>query len=308
MNEHFIDKFKNIHGDKYKYILKEKINTTSKIDIICHIHGTFNQLVHNHLRGAGCPACGNVKHGLSKRIKLEDFKNKASLIHDNKYIYDLVKFEYNNDLIDIICPAHGVFKQYVSHHYTKQKLGCPSCSFEKSSSQKRLKYDEFVSKLDKDILNNFEFEFSKYKNMNSHIKIKCKTHNIEYDQIAQSFLKGHLGCIKCKCTSLGELKIKSFLDLKNINYIQQHSFDDCKFINKLSFDFYIPKFNICIEFDGIQHFKQLSRSGSDLEIQKKRDKAKNKYCKKHKIKLIRIPYWDSKNIDKFLAKELKNIF
>ena len=68
----------------------------------------------------------------------------------------------------------------------------------------------------------------------------------------------------------------------------------------------MPKYNICIEYDGRQHFEIVKKFGGlegfiDTKI---RDTIKNTYCKKNNIKLIRIPYWDFDNIEKILHKEI----
>ena len=44
-----------------------------------------------------------------------------------------------------------------------------------------------------------------------------------------------------------------------------------------------------------------------LEETQIRDRIKTKYCKKHKIKLIRIPYWDFDRIESIL-EEILNKF
>lgn len=66
----------------------------------------------------------------------------------------------------------------------------------------------------------------------------------------------------------------------------------------LRFDFYLPDYNTIVEFDGLQHFSSVplwdGREG--LEDRQERDKLKNKYCKKKKIILKRIPYWDLENL------------
>ncbi len=117
----------------------------------------------------------------------------------------------------------------------------------------------------------------------------------------------------CGCIiSRGEYEIRSWLKEHNFNYAQQYTFDDCVYKGKLKFDFAIlddrsnPK--ILIEYDGKQHYIPFGyMSDTDLfDISQTRDKIKNKYCKEHNIKLLRIPYWDFENIDKILSKELGN--
>ena len=113
-------------------------------------------------------------------------------------------------------------------------------------------------------------------------------------------LKGH-GCPKCN-RSKGELKISKLLDKLKINYIEQYSFNNCKNIYKLKFDFYLPNKNTCIEYDGIQHFKPIEIFGGEKKFcnTKKRDKIKTEYCKSNKIKLLRITVFNLNNIEAFL--------
>lgn len=56
--EQFIIDAKSIHGEKYDYSKSVyPSNFSQNIEIICNIHGSFNQRVGNHLNGAGCPKC-----------------------------------------------------------------------------------------------------------------------------------------------------------------------------------------------------------------------------------------------------------
>ena len=98
--------------------------------------------------------------------------------------------------------------------------------------------------------------------------------------------------------SKGESLLRSLFVKLSINFIPEYSFVDC--INPetgahLKFDFYLPDYHCCIEYDGEQHFKGWRKSRevkSSLEQVKFRDKLKNEYCKEHNILLIRIPYTD----------------
>lgn len=106
--------------------------------------------------------------------------------------------------------------------------------------------------------------------------------------------------------SYGEFKIEEFLIINKIHYIKEHTFDTCKNIKNLRFDFYLPSLNICVEYDGEQHFIAYSLYGGEnaLNITKKHDKIKNKWCKNNKIKLIRIPYNKKRKIYSILEEEL----
>jgi len=116
-------------------------------------------------------------------------------------------------------------------------------------------------------------------------------------------LRDNTGCPNCIFWK-GEYRIKECLE--NIRYFFQHRFSDCKDIRSLPFDFYIPNSNICIEYHGEQHYRDVKffNKGNGFKGLKKRDKIKEKYCKDNKIKLIVIPYWDYENIESILRKEL----
>lgn len=136
----------------------------------------------------------------------------------------------------------------------------------------------------------------------------CSCGNIVYISEGD-FVKGNnKSCGKCVTKSIGEKKIKDVLDKNDIEYKEEYSFNDCvnpKTRYKLRFDFYLPDYNCCIEYDGEQHFKQIKIfSSSSLEEIQYRDLLKTKYCKNHHIKLVRIPFYDLKKINSVYIKEL----
>jgi very-short-patch-repair endonuclease len=114
--------------------------------------------------------------------------------------------------------------------------------------------------------------------------------NGEFKQLPNDHLSGH-GCPICK-NSLGEMKIWNYLTEKNIKFESQKKFDGCKNKRLLPFDFYLPEYNICIEYDGIQHYKAIDIFGGEKEFQKRKnlDKIKSEFCNSNNIKLIRIKY------------------
>lgn len=124
---------------------------------------------------------------------------------------------------------------------------------------------------------------------------------------------GHTAsCGRC-CISRGEDRIKGALEELKISYVQQKTFEGCKnpkTNTKLRFDFYLPDYNCCIEYDGEQHFygprvKSSTRfTQEEVEKIQERDKIKDIFCSKQKINLIRIPYWDFDEISPEYLKDL----
>ena len=84
----------------------------------------------------------------------------------------------------------------------------------------------------------------------------------------------------------------------------QYTFNDCRDTNMLPFDYYLPKLNKCIEYDGQHHYFPVTFNGIPYEqadikhqITLKHDNIKNDFCKKNNIELLRIPYFEFKNIE-----------
>jgi len=157
---------------------------------------------------------------------------------------------------------------------------------------------------------------------------KCKKCGHEwYNFIGDMHVKNR-GCPKCN-KSKGENKIEEVLNTNNFIEILQKQYNKLNNIEKvknnyyisqkefngliglgngnLSYDFYIPKLNLLIEYQGEQHEKYIPgfhKSKKDFLKQVKHDKRKREYAKIHNIKLLEIWYWDFNNIEEILIKQL----
>lgn len=127
------------------------------------------------------------------------------------------------------------------------------------------------------------------------VRCLCDCGNINIVPISDLTSQHTVSC-GCIFKSKGETYIKELLEYFNIDYIPQKRFDDCKHKKSLPFDFYLPKYNLAIEYDGRQHFEPIEHWGGEkrfIELQK-HDDIKNTYCKNNNINLIRIPYTKTK--------------
>ena len=147
-------------------------------------------------------------------------------------------------------------------------------------------------------------------NHNRHSLWKCKCDcgndiTVTYGHLINGDTKS-CGCIK----SQGESKIKNILSQNNIIYESQKTFEDCRFPDTnmpARFDFYLPEYNILIEYDGRQHYVYTNsgwNTEEDFLKRKRRDEYKNNWCKGKNIKLIRIPYTDFDILDFNYIKEI----
>ena len=276
----FKDKCKKIHNDKYDYSLVDYVDQSTKIKIICPDHGEFMQPPKLHIRGNGCKKCSDDR----KKLNLEIFIKRSVKTHGDKYDYSLVDYVGANDKIKIICPIHGEFMQRPSEHYHK---GCDMCG-----GSANLTTNDFVEKSKKIHGNVYDYSLVDYVSRDVKVKIICKEHGIFY-QKAGVHLDGR-GCQMCIC-SKSEIKISKYLDDNKIECIKQKRFSDCKNMLPLPFDFYLPFYNICIEYDGKQHYNPVDRFGGVNGLAKRKflDKIKTDYCKDKNIILIRIKYTDN---------------
>lgn len=120
---------------------------------------------------------------------------------------------------------------------------------------------------------------------------------------AQALLSGNTkscGCVK----SHNEIRIRKFLQKHNIKYEAQKTFIGCIDNALLKFDFYLPEYNIVIEYDGEFHYIEFEKLKTNLNAQKRRDEIKTRYCEENDIILLRIPYWEKDNIESILSEWL----
>jgi hypothetical protein len=286
-NDKFINKAKSIHGDKYDYSKVNYINSRNKIIIICLEHGEFEQSPDKHIYSKnGCPKC-------SGRYKLtnDEFINKAKSIHGDKYDYSKVNYVNIKNKIIIICPKHGEFKQQADSHIN-QKSGCPKCVNKHNYSNY-----EFIERANKIHNDKYIYDEINYINNYTKVNIICPLHG-SFTQTPSNHLSGK-GCTVCSIPK-NELILKNLLNEKNIKYHHQHTFDNCKNVKLLPFDFYLPDYNICIEYNGKQHYEPIEFFGGEVGLlkQNKRDNLKIKFCKENNIKLLIIKY-DENTVDMF---------
>jgi len=142
----FIEKAKQIHGDKYDYSKVNYINKSTKVCIICPKHGEFLQCPESHLKGCGCPKCANEKATMTT----EQFIEKAKKVHGNNYDYSKVEYKGVHNPVLIHCNKCGNdFRQDANSHL--HGVGCPKCQ----SSHLEQEMQMFLTE------NNIEFEEQK---------------------------------------------------------------------------------------------------------------------------------------------------
>ena len=243
---------------------------------------------------------------MGKKLSFEEvkklFDDKGYILLETEYVNAHTKMKY-------VCPKHkdkGV--QEITANSIRSGKGCRYCGFERIADLYRLSLDDVKSIFEE---RGYELLEDEYVNNNTPMKYICPKHPNYIQEITFSNLyHRHQGCKYC-AGSNGEAKIRSLLEYCCVDFIEQHTFSNCKDRGLLRFDFYIPSKNICIEYDGEQHYRPIDFGGNgdfdtqeNFEKTQKHDEIKTQYCIDHNIHLIRIPYWDFDNIEEILKKEL----
>ncbi len=218
---------------------------------------------------------------------------------------ELLSKEYinNNEKLKFKCECGNEFEIPWNYYLNMEKKRCNKCNYNESNGEKALLYDDVYTEIAQ---SGCELLSKEYKNTTELLSIKC---GVCKENIFETSLVAFRGrkvkaCPKCnKSISAGERKFKKLLEKNNITYIHQHKYDDCKYKNKLKFDFYLNDYNIIIEVDGLGHFKPIPYFGGEEKFKenKIRDGIKNKYCKDNNIPIIRIPY-DDRNMNDFIKR------
>lgn len=288
-----------IEQENYKLLSKEYINTSTHLLVQCPCgHEPYKVTLRNWRKERRCPHCSHHVQLTYKQVKEEIEKEEG-------YILLSTSYKTTGDKLLIKCPNGHEFEQSLDN-------------FRKGA---RCKYCNGGVKLDYDIVKkNIEDEGyilvdDVYINANTKLHLLCSNGH-DYYVTYNNFINQNNRCTECKNShSKGEQAVINFLKENNIEYLNEYSFKDCR--GSLSnrpypFDFYIPSMNVCIEFDGEQHYKPIRFGGISEEKAnemfnktKERDNYKTNYCKEHGIKLIRIPYFEYNNINEILSQLIK---
>jgi very-short-patch-repair endonuclease len=295
---------------------KTKKFINNKQIISCQIHGDVI-VGKRRILNEGCPLCKINKHKENEKEKL---KNKLENIYGDKYLITVDDKE-----ITFFCKTHNAEKKVLRNGFGYNTFYCDFCfdEYQKSLILPRDKIMvkttnpyickvHYSFKMAKELVRKYNItsfrEYKKWILRTNQLELPSNPHRIysewiSYDDFFDNIVKDKF--------SLGEKKIKNILDKNNVEYEFQKKFKDCFDIKPMPFDFYLPKYNLIIEFDGEQHYKTINGFGGAEKfiITKKHDKMKNDYCTAHSINIIRIKYDELLNdtIESTIVNKIKEI-
>lgn len=283
-----------------QYVEELKINNPI-IEVVEEYKGSLTEILHrctvhnyewmvspaNILKRNGCPKCNKKYHKTHNDYVEELKKSNPNLQVVGTYINAKTKILHK-------CLIHNI-DWMVSPDNALKGVGCKKCVVEATITRCTKTNEQYIRELS---TKNSNIEvLEEYQNTITPILHRCKICNHKWMAAPSNLLSG-TSCPMCNISN-GEYQVKDWLEKHNYIYEPQKKFSDCKDKNPLPFDFYLPEYNVCIEYDGEQHYKPVSfGSGNKKHIEEifeytqRHDQIKNEYCKSKGIRLIRIPYFD----------------
>lgn len=257
----------------------------------------------NLLRGKGCKQCHFNKLREIKMKSHENFIEDIQKVNENIEI--LSKYHGVKNKVDCKCLIHNERFSMSAGHLLSGEIGCKKCIDFKFHISGLKSHKQFVNELFK--INKDIEVIGKYDGAKKRIEVKCLNRGHIWYPIAYSLLQGY-GCPYCK-RSKGEERIKQYLITNNIKFVSQKKFTDLKNTLPLSYDFYLPKYNLLIEYQGQFHDGTASMVDKSkyFERQQKNDKLKRDYANSNNYNLLEIWYYDFDNIENIIDKFIYNL-
>lgn len=286
----------DITGNKYGFMFVDGLSDQKSDDgynlwnchcVICDktFLKTFKQL--KLIRGQSCGCLRNKKN----HEKMIDMTGKT---YNN--IFVLGKAEQNKKW-NCRCLLCG--KEFVADGANVRRGNTSSCGCTRFEKLREIKFHDITNQIFGDVLVK---SFAGYENQRAMWNCYCMLCNSEFVSSGHDILAGDVKSCGCG-KSNPERIIMNYLQQQKINFVHQKKFIGCKNKRSLPFDFYLPDYNLAIEYDGELHYMETTLK-NNLERTKKYDAIKTKYCEENDIILLRIPYWEKDNIESILSEWL----
>ena len=288
-------------------VLGEYIDAKTGILCKCLIDGhEWSPTPNDLLTGQGCPICGRLLCTQKRTKTNEQFLYELSLITNT--ITPLEEYVNAREKIWVECNVCG-HEWHITPDGLLQGRCCPECAKVESHNRQAKSNEQFLQELSE--VNPMLTPLEPYYNDHTKILVKCDIHDYVWSVSPNKILHRRTGCPKCSLYT-NEEKIADIIESLGYDIEPQKRFDDCCDKHTLPFDIYVEELNLLIEYDGEGHYMPIPRGGmtkekaeENLHIVQKHDAIKTQYCKDNNILLIRIPYWENKNLHNFLMNQLE---
>ncbi|MCM3387217.1 zinc-ribbon domain-containing protein [Ureibacillus chungkukjangi] len=268
-------------------------------------HEWKNTILNRNLDKNNCPICSNKKvlKGFNDIWTTDPEVAKLLLDSDDGYKY----IRGSNVKLDWICEDCKSVYDLEPYNKIVQNYSCPYCR------GLRVNHTNSLATKNPDLAS--QWHPTKNGNLTPH-DVSWSSHKRiwwlceqghEWDATVNCRNSKESGGRKCPVcnVSKGEEKILNYLNSRQIDYKYQKTFSNLTGVGQglLSYDFYLPHYNLLIEYQGQFH----DGSGGDytkenLTRQQEHDKRKREYAEMHNIALLEIWYWDFDFIENILMQ------
>jgi len=234
-----------------------------------------------------------------KKLTQNDFiKRIESKFGIDVFDYSLLEYKDAHSNVKLICKKCNNIENKSPTVWYKG-FGCLKCQ-NRRPNPKQITKEQFIEKAKKIHNNMYDYSNINYKNLYQEVEIICSKHG-SFLQKPAIHIYAKSNCPECNIYK-GEEQVGIWLNKNNIEYIYQYK---VKIENSYHYyDFYLPKYNMLIEYNGLQHYKPITFFGGEkgFKYLKQRDKIKEKYCLDNKINLLVLSYKD--NIEEILKLQI----
>lgn len=287
-----------------KLLSSEYKNNKQKLSIECKCGSTFDKNF-SHFKDRKQQSCNQC----SKRIKwrFDDVKSYIETETNGEYVLLSRTYKRKKDKLLILHKTHDhSFEMTFDQFHRGQR--CPDCKGNRIANTRTFTHEKFCKILQEKTNGEYEI-LSHYTSMKDKSLFKHVECGHIWFVLPNSIIQ-HKTCPKCN-ESKGERRIREWLSNANIEFEQQKEFEELLGVgNKhLSYDFYLVKNDLLIEFQGKQHEKFIigfHKNKNEFRKQQEHDKRKREYAKEHNIELLEIWYWDFDNIEKIIKSKVYN--
>lgn len=166
--------------------------------------------------------------------------------------------------------------------------GCIQCESERRHAKYAKTNKQFIEELIKVHDNKYDYSKVNYYNSKTKVTLICPKHG-EFESYPRFLLKGG-GCPHCTRWVNQENLYQRLVNLFPSEDIRYEY--NVKWLGMQRFDIYFPKYNIAVEYDGLQHFEAIDHFGGEEKFLEtiRRDKLKEEKCQQNHCILFRIPY------------------
>ena len=263
------------------------VNNAFKYVFHCGEHGGYRQRFSDHEKH-GCQKCSRIQGGILHSLSCTGGIQGAENRHP-----DLVKGQewggthslYQYKCLNLEAP-HGIYQ--LRFDKRNQGRGCQKCAELRRRKLKSLTI-EIAEKRCPDMIKGQPWVGNDNKYW-----FLCQKNHGQYYQTFAHHDQGK-GCPRCS-ESGGELLITEILESLKVPFDRQFHIRECCDMRPLPFDFdiWIGNNPCLIEFQGEQHYRPFRWAGGWKKFKKqhKHDRIKKNFCRRNKIPLLIIPYWE----------------